>query len=786
MHTLELEKVLEQLSLECALESTKETINTLESSHDIIELRELLEEVTEAKKLLETNGKPVFYEISDPNDTLKRSEMNGVLTCGELLEIALHLKNSREMSEFLNDNEQTILDKYFKGLRPEQRFEETIFKVCLSENEMSDNASPELLRIRRKIRVLNVEIREYLQKFTSRENRALQENLITIRNNRFVIPIKSEYKGQIPGLIHDISASGATLFIEPTAVVDANNEVKILLEEEKKEVERILKLLTLDCKDLAELIRLNHSILIQLDFIFAKAKLSEKQNASAPKLNITGYTNLINAVHPLLEQKTAVPITFSVGGEFDTLIITGPNTGGKTVCLKTIGLFTKMTCLGLHVPVGEGSEISVCGEVYAAIGDEQSIGESLSTFSAHMKNIIDILNKAKKNDLILFDELGSGTDPIEGSALAVSIIEHARLKNAKIVATTHYTDIKVYASDTEGVENASFEFDMENLTPTYNLVIGNVGKSNAFEISEKLGLDKNIIENAKKMLSSEHNKFENLLAELEAKKLETEKIRKEVKEIKSVAKASLKRAEEKEREIAQKADNEIYRAKKEANSLLEEAKRATRQALVEVEELKKQAKDDIRQTNVNKARAEIHKNFSSAQMQNVQQMREAKPVVASELQIGTEVKLLKTGTTAIVSELPNREMKVVLKAGAMRLTAHITELEIVKKNLPNPLENKKPKPRPFGTNTREIRNSKVAREVDIRGMDTLEGIAEVELFISSALMANLEEGFIIHGKGTGVLKNSVREHLSGHRNVKSFRPGIFGEGEDGVTVVAFK
>lgn len=795
-HNLELEKILENLTEYCALSATKERVNALEISHDIVEVMDLLAEVTNAKKLLIRCGNPVFYDVCDPESALKRTELNGVLSCEELLEIAVLLKNARELSEYIEiDVEKaTVLDKYFSVLQPQPRLEDNIFKAIVSKNEVADNASQNLLQIRRKIRVLNVKTREYLSKFITKENRALQENLITIRNNRFVIPVKSEFKGQIPGLIHDISASGATLFIEPTAVVEANNEIKILIEEEKIEVERILKLLSMDCKTFAGLIRLNHKILTELDMIFAKAKLSIVQNAMQPKLNTDGYTNLIEAVHPLLDQKTAIPVTISVGGEFDTLIITGPNTGGKTVCLKTIGIFTKMVGLGLHIPVSEGSEINIGGKVFAAIGDEQSIGESLSTFSAHMKNIIEILDKATRNDLILFDELGSGTDPAEGSALAVAIIEYARSKNARIVATTHYSDIKLYASNTERVENASFEFDVENLTPTYNLVIGNVGKSNAFEISKKLGLSDKIIENAKNFLTTEHNKFENLLAELESSKIETDKLKAEAIEIKNIAKNTLERAEAKERELSQKMDNELFKAKKEAASILDEAKRASRQALNEIDELKKQAKDDARFTNVNKTRADIHKNLSPSAMPAVQKAHT--PVNVADLTVGTEVKLIKTGNIATVIEAPNREMKVLVKAGILKITAHVTELEIVKKsvqNIPqNPLKNKQsmtPKPfgaRPVSQPTRQLRNNSAMREVDIRGMDTLEGISEVEAFISSALMSNLNEGFVIHGKGTGVLKNAVREHLRGHKNVKSYRPGVYGEGEDGVTVVTFK
>ncbi len=785
-HTLEIEKILSRLLEHCTLESTKERINSLDYSYDTLEVKDLLSEVTSAKELIEVYGNPAFYEIVNPESALKRVELGGILSCGELLEVALLLKNARELTEYLPDenNIVTSLEKHFSLLQIEKRLEDGIYNAIVSEDEVSDKASSQLFEIRRRIRVLNGKTREYLNKFVTKENRALQENLVTIRNDRYVVPVKASHKGEIPGLIHDISSSGQTLFIEPTIVVEANNELKILHEEEKLEVERILKLLSLDVKNFASIIRLNYELLEELDFIFAKAKLSYALNAVEPNLTDDGYTNLINSVHPLLDPKEAVPVSIEIGGTFDTLVITGPNTGGKTVCLKTIGLFTKMASLGLHIPVSEGSEIYISGKVYADIGDDQSINESLSTFSSHIKNIMTILEKAEKNDLILFDELGSGTDPMEGSALAVAIIEHARKLGCRVVATTHYSDIKLYALDTEGVENASFEFDMDLLCPTYKLIIGSIGKSNAFEISERLGLDISIITNAKSMLSSEHNKFENILNELEQNRKDAEELRDNAKEMQEIAKKALHRAEEKERELNQKYDNLLDKAKREAQTIVDEAKRSSRFALNEIENLKKASKEDIKSANINKAREEINRSLSDAERKNLEKMRKAKPVNANELKVGTQVKLLKTGNIATVIELPNKDMKVLCKAGILKITAHISEIEVIggndnsQNNNKNNHNHKKP--------VRELRNSKITRELDIRGFDTLDGIHEVDTFIAGVMISNVEEAYIIHGKGTGALKNAVREHLRRHKHIKSFRPGVYGEGEDGVTVITTK
>lgn len=782
---LEVDKIVNFLEELCITQGGKEATQKIEPCYDNEEVQTLLDEVDCAKELLNTQGAPSFYGIISPENTIKRTELDGTLSCEELLQIALILKTTRELSSYHEEN-STVLDRYFILLQSDAQLENSIFNAIVSEEEIADTASSELYEIRRRMRHLNTKTREHLNQMISKENRFLQENLITIRNNRFVIPVKSEHKGDVTGLIHDVSSSGATLFVEPTEVVEANNELRILIDDEQREIERILKMFSLDIRKIASDIRLNYEVLTELDFIFAKAKLAISMEATKPALTENGYTNLINAVHPLLERKTAVPVSLEIGGEFDTLIITGPNTGGKTVCLKTLGLLTMMASLGMHIPVDEGSEIYIMGTVYADIGDEQSIGESLSTFSSHMTNIIKILETCKKGDLLLFDELGSGTDPLEGSALAVAIIEYARKFSCRILATTHYSDIKLYALETECVQNASFEFNMETLNPTYNLIIGSPGKSNAFEISRKLGLEDSIIDNAKSMLSSEHNRFETIIANLEKDQLKAQEFKKEAEKMRVIAQNALKRAEAKENSTNAKYDEMVEKARLQSLKLLDEAKRASRTAFEEIENLKKMSKEDVKTANINKARQEINKNLSEVELQKLQKARKKNAITPTkdQLKIGVEVRLLATNNIATVITPPDSQGKLVCKAGILKITVNIDEVELFNQK---PINTPKPKKHvPQNAPTRALRNDAIKREVDIRGMDSLEGIEEVERFISSSILSNIEEGYIIHGKGTGVLRNAVREHLRSNKHIKSYRAGKYGEGEDGVTVVTFK
>lgn len=784
---LELDKILLMLEERCVSGLAKNMTKNIELCHHNEDVLEMLLEVSSAKKMLNMSGMPNFYEFVDVESSLKRAELNGALSCEELLQVALLLKTARDVSSYHEGLEEAPknLDKYFSMISGNKSLEDAIYNAIASEDELFDTASHELFEIRRKIRNLNAKIRDNLNKMTAKENKFLQENIVTIRNDRYVIPVKTEFKGEVSGLIHDVSASGNTLFIEPTEVVVANNELRLLLDDEKKEIGRILKMLSKDCKNSAYNIRLDTEILAKLDFIFAKAKLSEDLNCTVPKLTDNGYTHLIDAVHPLLDPKTAVPVTLEIGGEFDTLIITGPNTGGKTVSLKTLGLLTLMTNLGLHIPCADDSEIYICGKVYADIGDEQSIGESLSTFSSHMSNIIKILEIAEQNDLVLFDELGSGTDPVEGSALAIAIIEYGRKLSLRMLATTHYTDIKLYALSTNGVQNASFEFDMETLSPTYNLIIGTPGKSNAFEISRRLGLEDSIISHAKTLLDDDHNRFEDVLSRIEKDRINAEHFKKTAKEMSDIAKKAMVNAQDKENAMVKKYDDLVEKGRLQAGKMLNEAKLASQATFREIEELKKSVKEDVKTANIKKAREEIHKNLSKVELNELQAMRRRNAVnpTSAELKIGMEVRLLKTNNIATVIELPDKNGKVLCKAGILKITAHLSEIEIFKDNSPKPPKQKRKMPQTTG---RQLRNEAIKREIDIRGMDVVEGLYSVDTFISSSIVGNIEEGYIIHGKGTGVLKNAVRDHLRGNKHIRSYRAGVYGEGEDGVTVITFK
>lgn len=784
---LEIDVILHKLSELCVSRGAKSYIENLSPCFENEDVQELLDQVTFAKQLIENKSKPGFYPFCDPENSLKRAELGGVLSLQELLDIALLLKTSKTVLEYVETAEisTSVLSKYFDHLQGDNGLLHSLETAILSEDELSDNASNELFNIRRKMISLNSKTREFLNKMISKDNNYLQENVITIRNDRFVVPVKTEHKGAVNGFIHDVSSSGSTLFIEPLEVLEANNELRLLKDQEQKEIEQILKSFSDNVKSLARTLRLDFQVLTNLDFIFAKASLSISQKAVAPILTENRYTLLKNAVHPLLDSDTAVAVTIELGGEFDTLIITGPNTGGKTVCLKTFGLLTHMTSLGLHIPCSDESQIYIGGKIFADIGDEQSIGENLSTFSSHMTNIIDIISKAKQGDLVLFDELGSGTDPLEGSALAVAIIEHCRSLGLRVIATTHYSDIKLYALETDGVCNASFEFDMETLSPTYNLILGSPGKSNAFEISRRLGLSDRIIDDAKKLLSSEHNRFETIIDNLEKDRKSAYEARMKADEMRVLAKHTLDRAIKKEQSSDQKYDDMVEKARLQGVRMLDEAKKTSKQVFAQLEDMKKSAKVDAKSANLNKAREEIYKNLTETEKKALLKKRkeQTQAVDKSQLKIGVEVRLLATNNIATIIQEPDKNGKIVCKAGILKITAKIDEIEIFKPYNEKPLKKTRKMP---SKNTRELRNNPVSREVDIRGMDSLEGIATVDIFISNAIMSNVDQAYIIHGKGTGVLKDAIRNHLRHYKQIKGYRAGEFGEGEDGVTVITLK
>jgi len=780
---LELEKVLEMLANQAISDVAKETAMSLKPNSSIETVERWLDETNAAVKLIGTKGSPSFSGICDITDSLKRAEIGGILNNRELLNIGSLLSRVRTIKSYASEDggEKTVLTEMFDSLNGNKHLEDKIYNAIKSEEEISDNASAELASIRRHIRSANQKVRDTLQKIVSSPSysKSLQEPIVTMRQNRYVVPVKSEFKGNIPGLIHDVSSSGATVFVEPMQVVQLNNELKELAAKEKREIERILADLSADCSNHSETILNDFDTMCKLDLIFAKAKLSYKLNCSRPDINLKGTLILKRARHPLLDQKTAVPIDFSLGEKFDTLIITGPNTGGKTVSLKTAGLLVLMTECGLNVPCDFGSNICLFSNVFADIGDEQSIEQSLSTFSSHMVNIVEILDNLDSKSLVLFDELGAGTDPVEGAAIAIAIIEEARKIGAKVAATTHYSELKTYALSGVGVENASCEFDVESLKPTYRLIIGIPGKSNAFAISERLGLNKNIIDNAQKKIDRQDQVLEDVITKLESKRYELESEQLNVRQIKlqledEARKASdLRKILEKEREKIQDS------ARAEAQSIIKQAKLAAENTFKELDEMKKNSGKSWQE--INDARANL-KHMLNEEANKVGQKTEieGREKLKGPVRVGDTVKIAGSSTRAVVISEPDSEGNLRLRAGIMQIRAHIDELmpddgkqETTKKNYAH-------KPQ------QEFKTKSAKTSVDIRGMNAEEAIMEVNQFIDSAVVSNLNTVTIIHGKGTGVLRTKIQNELKTHRAVKSFRNGLYGEGEHGVTVVELK
>ena len=786
--TLELDKVLQQLASYASLDDAKELAVSLCPQTSIEEVSNLLGQTDDAYRMSAGYGMPSFGAAKNVNNSLARAVGGGVLSMRELLEIGEVLRVTRGVTEWhkkCENIEQKYIKCFFDALTVNKYFEDKIFYSIKNEEEMDDNASPELYEIRRKMRAAAQNIRSRLEKIvkSSEQSKYLQEAIITQRDGRYVVPVKVEYKSNIAGLVHDTSSSGATLFVEPMGVVEANNELKVLKSKEKEEIERILAALSVEAADFSDTIKVSFEALVRLSLIFAKASLAYDMKAAVPNLNKDGKIYLKNARHPLLPKKTAVPITLSLGKEYDTLIITGPNTGGKTVTIKTIGLLTLMTMCGLMIPVSDGSEISVFDNILADIGDEQSIEQSLSTFSSHMTNIVKVLQLANKGSLVLIDELGAGTDPVEGAALAESILVELRNKCAIVAATTHYAELKSYAIETDGVCNASCEFDVETLRPTYRLIIGIPGKSNAFSISEKLGLPKGIVDRAKSFVSDEGSRFENIVSVLEqtARKAEqdrqnAEKIRAELEIIK---RSQSKKLEETERE----KERQIAKAKELANDIIERTRRQAAEMLSQMEEIKK--KENSAADRVRLARALM--NSSTDKMLNdadpVMSRTEEDYKLPRKLKVGDDVILRDLGKEAKVVEIIS-ETQVTVLAGVMKMRVDISNLKLnegsKKKNTPN-------KKNVRSTNNVLEKASRTAStELDLRGMNADEAIMELDRFIDNAVLLNLTGIWVIHGKGTGVLRKAVHEYLKTNRCVKSYRLGVYGEGESGVTVVEFK
>ena len=781
---LELDQVLEQLAACAGSQGGKQACLRVRPSSDLEDVNLMLEQTTAASNLCTRKGNPVFGDVTDVSESLERADRGGSLQPVELLRIAGVLRCARNIKGYVSEDDQsTVLDTLFNALTPNKYLEDKIFGAILSEEEIADNASPALADIRRHMRIQAGKIRDSLQKIISSPaySKFLREPIITIRQGRYVVPVKSECKNDIPGLVHDVSGTGSTYFVEPMSAVNANNALRELELKEKKEIERILAELSAEAAAHAEDINLDYSMLVQLDVIFAKAKLGYRMRAWAPIMNDRGRVELRNARHPLIDPKVVVPISLRLGTDFDSMIITGPNTGGKTVTLKTIGLLTLMAECGLHIPAGDGSTLSTFDAILADIGDEQSIAQSLSTFSSHMRTIVDVVAQCDDRTLVLFDELGAGTDPAEGAALAMAIIEFCRKMGSCVVATTHYAELKLYAMRTKGVINASCEFNVETLRPTYKLLIGIPGKSNAFAISRKLGLSEDILKEADDLVGKHDKDFEDVLSQLEQQRQQMEAARMEAERLKRETESIKKQSEQATAQLQKEKDKALEAARKEAQKIIEDARFAANAASEELKALRKQLQTSADASNINQRQAEIRRNLNEMEDKiRAAQPKVERPAPKRGILVGDTVELLKLGTKANVLAI-NKDGTYQLQAGILKLTAKENEIYLLENE--NPYQTKGGRPAHSG---REMKLTAMAQEVDLRGMDAVEAICVLDNYLDSAMRGNLHSVRIIHGKGTGVLRNAVHQSLRKNKFIKTFRLGVYGEGEDGVTIAEFK
>ena len=785
LNILELPIVLDMLAAEAVTEGGKEACLKLRPSADRLEVKNRLGETSAAKDMMVVRGSPSLSGIKDIRPSLSRADLGGSLNTIELLSIARVLQCARLVKGYTSDDKlgKSCIDHLFAALHANRFLEEKITGSIVGEDEIADSASSELANIRRKIRAASARVRDCLQKIISSPSYAkvLQEPIITMRSDRFVVPVKAECKGAVPGLVHDISASGATLFIEPMAAVKANNELRELTAKEKTEIERILAELSADCASHAEDIASDYSYLITLDGIFARAKLSYKLNGIEPELREKGVV-LHRARHPLLPKDKAVPISLELGDDFDTLIITGPNTGGKTVTLKTIGLLNVMAQCGLHIPADDGSGVPVYRHVLADIGDEQSIEQNLSTFSAHMTNIVHILNECDSNSLLLFDELGAGTDPTEGAALAIAVIEHARKMGAMVAATTHYAELKVYATNESGIQNASCEFDVETLSPTYRLLVGVPGKSNAFAISERLGLSKDIIDDAKARIGVQNASFEATIEKLEQTRALLERDRAEAAKKLREAEDNAKKAAFLRAELSVRLEKADEKARREAERIIAEARDTAENTFAELDDMRRRINEDEQAQEVNSARSELRRRLNESQgrlkAREPEKPKEEKKS-ARDVRPGDTVEIKSMGVKAEVIDI-NADGTLNLRAGIMNVKLKPDEVYLIEGHA---AKQKKQSVTLAGSSAPR---AAVSPEIDLRGMESIEAVNAAEQYIDSAVMGKLKTVTIIHGKGTGALRAAVQQMLKRNKAVKSFRLGRFGEGESGVTIVELK
>ncbi len=780
---LELDQVLSLLAQCAGSEMGKAACRNLMPCSDLEEVQELLAQTTAASDLCTRKGNPGFSQVQDVSASLERADRGGCLQPKELLNIAGVLRCARTVKSYVSDDEkQTVLDGFFRSLSANKYLEDKIFGAILSEEEIADNASPALADIRRHMRIQSGKIRDSLQKVISSPAYAkfLREPIITIRDGRYVVPVKSECKADVPGLVHDVSSSGSTYFVEPMSAVNANNALRELELKEKKEIERILAELSAEAASHREDISLNVQLLVKLDVIFAKARLAYQMKAWEPVMNDRGRVQLRNARHPLIDPQKVVPISLHLGTDFDTMIITGPNTGGKTVTLKTVGLLTLMAECGLHVPAGDGSTLSTFDAILADIGDEQSIAQSLSTFSSHMRTIVDIVQECDGRTLVLFDELGAGTDPAEGAALAIALIEFCRKMGSRVVATTHYAELKLYAMRTQGVINASCEFDVDTLQPTYKLLIGIPGKSNAFAISRKLGLPEHILKEASDLVGQSDKDFEDVLMQLEQQRQQMEHARAEAERLRQQTQKVKEQSEAYNAQLQKEKDKALEQARREAQQIIEEARAAANLASEEMKALRKQLQESADTQGINQRQAEVRRTLNEAQSKlRENQIQRNRPEPTRGILVGDTVELLKLGTKASVIAI-NKDGSLQLQAGILKLSAKPEEVYLLEQT--NPYQEKKQRPAHSG---REMKLAATVSEVDLRGMDAVEAVSVLERYLDEAMRSNLQSVRIIHGKGTGTLRTAVQQSLRRNKHIKKFRLGVYGEGEDGVTIAEF-
>ncbi len=788
---LELDKVLLRLAEFTACPDAREAALTIQPETDVDLAGALLKQTIDAHMLLARFGGPSFGGLKNVDNALRRADAGSVLNMRELLDVAGTLRAIRGLSQWRDSNAgvETSLDTLFGALTPNKYLEDAITGAILSEEEMADSASPELAAIRRKIRVQESRIREQLERMTrsSAYSKYLQENIITMRGGRYVVPVKAEHRADVPGMVHDTSASGATVFIEPMAVVTANNEIKVLQSDERDEIDRILAGLSAEAGNFCNSIQNSYACAVELNVIFAKAQLAYSMKAAAPELNDKGIVDLRAARHPLIDPRTVVPVDIRLGEGFNTLVITGPNTGGKTVSIKTLGLLSLMAMCGLMLPVRDQSRISVFDEILADIGDEQSIEQSLSTFSAHMTNIIDIISRTTDRSLVLIDELGAGTDPIEGAALAMAVLEHLASKGAQIAATTHYAELKAYALQTPGVENACCEFDVQTLRPTYRLLIGVPGRSNAFAISERLGMPTEIVDRARVLVADENIRFEDVVDQLELSRLNMEKERENAEAISRDADAARQEAERLRQEAIALREKELESAKAQALRITEQARREANALLMELEKLRKERdKSQDAAELARRARRTVRRGIDAIDAA-------ADPVVSlydpdepyelpRPLKAGDTVVIASLGKQAKVQSPPDKNGNVEVMAGTAKMRVKVAELRLVTEDKKQP-ENK-PRRVPSGTE-RELHLAAETR-LDLRGMLVDDCLIELDRFIDAAIRSGVTDFTVVHGKGTGALRSAVRQYLKKSPYVKTSRPGVYGEGEDGVTIVTLK